>query len=432
MALALSIAVAVLIVLLRASLTRHVDDRAQQRLQDIATLAKHGDLPTTLAGIDEDGTVAQVVIGGHVVAQSPIVVGSSQLAAFEPEQNRVTIRTVARPPIVAAAATYRVAATAVDTPKGLAFVYVAASTEPVSDSMHIVEVVLAVAAPALVGCVATMSWVLVGRTLRPIESIRRQVAEISSTDLDRRVPEPGTRDEIQRLAETMNSMLERLESSTARQRAFVSDAAHELRSPLAAIRTELDVATTHLDSADLPRVIERVSSTTDRLERLTEDLLVLATNDERRVRQETEVDLDDIVLHQLKPLRAEGRLRIDLAGFHPVRVVGDREQLGRLVANVIDNAARHASSTVSVELERDDQRVRLAIGDDGPGIPFEHRIRVFERFTRVDDARNRNDGGAGLGLAIVREIVEDHNGTVAALPGQPGTRVVIELPIHDR
>jgi signal transduction histidine kinase len=261
-----------------------------------------------------------------------------------------------------------------------------------------------------------------------VEAIRRQVAEISAKDLTRRVPEPGTGDEIDRLTVTMNTMLGRLEDAATRQRTFLSDAAHELRSPVAAMRTEVDVAAAHPDAADWSDVVDHLGVSARRLQRLIEDLLVLATREERGVQHRTKVDLDELVLRQLEPFRAQRRLNIDMLGLNAARTWGDPEQLERVVANLLDNAARHATTSIAVELHLQNDFAELSIADDGPGIPADFRQRVFDRFTRVDEARDRSLGGAGLGLAIARRIVEDHNGTIELAETAKGARVVVRLP----
>jgi signal transduction histidine kinase len=324
-----------------------------------------------------------------------------------------------------------VAATRIDTPRGPGIVYSAASLEPVTDSIHALEALLAVVVPSLVLLVGATTWLLVGRTLHPVEAMRRQVAEISATELSRRVPEPGTDDEINRLAETMNAMLARLEDAVQRQRVFVSDAAHELRSPLAAMRTELEVTAAHIDAADWPTVVDRLSADNRRMERLVEDLLVLATAEEQGTRPRGQVDLDEVVLRQLQPVRATSRLRLDLEGLGAARVVGDADQLERVVANLLDNAERHATSTITVALRTIDGTAELVVADDGPGVPVEQRRRIFERFARADEARDRRSGGAGLGLAIASRIVQLHGGSIEVGDAPRGTRMVVRLPLDE-
>jgi signal transduction histidine kinase len=228
----------------------------------------------------------------------------------------------------------------------------------------------------------------------------------------------------------MNAMLSRLEEAANRQRSFVSDAAHELRSPLAALRAELDVAARHRDSADWPAVIDRLGAGMRRMERLVEDLLVLAVAEEQGVTHRREVDLDDIVIRQLQPLRATSRLVLDLEGLRAGRVWGDPDQLERVVANLLDNAERYAATTIAVELGVTDGTAELVVADDGPGVAPESRQRIFDRFARVDDARDRHTGATGLGLAIARRIVEEHGGTIGVADSVRGARLVVRLPTN--
>jgi signal transduction histidine kinase len=426
---AVALAALALVVLLHRSLLRDLDTRTKLRLHDVAALAERGDLPSTLGGTDEDATVAQVVAGGRVVAQSPIIRGSEPLARFVPPAAAVTVRTVGRIPVPGVAGAVRVAAIRVTTPGGPAVVYAAASLEPVNDSINALKALLAAVAPALVLVVGAGTWRVVGRTLRPVEAIRAQVADISATRLAQRVPEPGTGDEIQRLAQTMNAMLERLEDSTNRQRSFVSDAAHELRSPLAALQAELDVAARRPGEADWPALLGRLGAGTRRMERLVEDLLLLAVAEEKGPPVRTEVDLDDIVIRQLEPLRATSRLTIDLGNLGAVRIWGNSDQLERVVTNLLENAERYAAGTISIGLAVVGGMAELVVADDGPGISPESRERIFERFARVDEARDRRSGGAGLGLAIARRIVEDHGGTIGVAGAPRGARLVVRLPV---
>jgi signal transduction histidine kinase len=315
-------------------------------------------------------------------------------------------------------------------------VYAAAPLESATESAHALELGLAAAVPVLILLIATTTWWIVGRALRPVETIRREVDEISPSELGRRVPEPPTGDEIQRLAETMNMMLERLEHATLRQRSFVSDAAHELRSPIASIWAETEIAATHPSAIDPGATLARIGSTIQQMGTLVEDLLVLATSDEQGLSPAVDVDLDEIVVQHLETARATAPVRIDAPVIDAARIHGHRDHLRRVVANVVDNATRHAHSAVIVELRTHDRIAELTIVDDGPGVPLRLREYVFDRFARVDDARSRVRGGAGLGLAIARKVVEDHAGTIRIEAGdgpenaKSGTRVVIRLPIQ--
>ncbi|MEZ5256740.1 MAG: HAMP domain-containing sensor histidine kinase [Ilumatobacteraceae bacterium] len=276
----------------------------------------------------------------------------------------------------------------------------------------------------------TVTWWAVRRALRPVDSIRRTMSDITATDLHRRVPEWSARDEIGELAATVNSTLARLESSTEDQRRFVADASHELRGPLAALRADLEISVTHPDRTEWTEIAPELLRDVERLQELTDDLLFLALLDARRSPERGAVDLGPLVTEALESIRRpELQTRFDLATEH-VTVVGDRRQLRRAISNLVANAERHARSTVAATLRAADGAVVLTIADDGAGIPAEDRERVFERFVRLDPARTRDDGGTGLGLAIVRDIVQLHGGEVSIGEHQPtGAIVTVHLPL---
>jgi signal transduction histidine kinase len=322
------------------------------------------------------------------------------------------------------------AATTVRTSLGLLTVYALGSTEQTERSTHAVTVALAVVLPLLVVGAAALAWMLAGRALRPVEAIRQEVGEVSAGDLHRRVPVPPGDDEISRLARTMNDLLARLEAASERQRRFVSDASHELRSPLASLMAQVEVAGTHAETADWPAVARVVQEEGGRLSRLVDDLLLLARSDEGAlVAGHDLVDLDELALAEGERLRALGRVAVDLRGVSAGRVLGDRHQLARMVRNLTDNAERHATSTVRLSVSQRDGWVQLEVADDGPGIPEADRRRVFERFARLDEARDRPEGGTGLGLAIVGAVAAAHGGSVAVGESQGGARMVVRLPV---
>ena len=203
------------------------------------------------------------------------------------------------------------------------------------------------------------------------------------------------------------------------------------------LQTQLDVALRRPDRTDWTAVAQRLRHDTHRIQHLADNLLFLAVTDERCDSTLTEpVDLDEIVLRAVEPLRARDGVRIDIGGLSAVRLAGDASQLGRLVTNLLDNAERHAVRTVTVELRAQHDIgapaiAELVVADDGPGIPVADRHRVFERFTRLDGPRLRRDGGAGLGLAIVKAIAESHRGTVTIADAPRGTRIVLTLPLEE-
>jgi signal transduction histidine kinase len=280
-----------------------------------------------------------------------------------------------------------------------------------------------------VALAAGVVWTVVGRSLRPVEQLLSEVEDISAHRLHRRVDVPPTRDEVGRLAATLNAMLDRLEDAHVEQRRFVADASHELRTPIANIRTAVEVAASNPGSADWPAVSVDLLRQDDRLQRLADDLLFLARSDLGATARRVEtIDLAALVRTEMgRPVRDGVRLVL-VEPLPAVTLDGDRDQLGRALSNLLDNALRHATSTVSVGLHAGTQRVQIVVRDDGPGIARDDRERIFDRFVRLDEGRARSDGGSGLGLAIVREIAQAHGGTVRVIDAEPGATLVLELP----
>jgi signal transduction histidine kinase len=284
---------------------------------------------------------------------------------------------------------------------------------------------LLIGLPIILVLAGATVWLVVGRALRPVERIRHAVTEITSADLSQRVPEPGTADEIGHLAHTMNEMLIRLEEAARKQRRFVADASHELRSPLAAIRTTLEVGLAHPDQAPWPAIAARAAQQSTRLEALIQQLLLLAKADEQQlsVRQQR-VDVGAL-LRQI----AKDHLGVDLEAEPGLATVGNGDHLERLFVNIIDNAVRYARSRVLITATTTADCVRVEVDDDGPGIPEADRTRVFDRFVRLDGSRGRRSGDTGLGLAIAREIAVAHHGQIIAADNPAGgTRMIITLP----
>ncbi|MGI5392708.1 sensor histidine kinase [Streptomyces sp. CA-251251] len=302
---------------------------------------------------------------------------------------------------------YRFAAVPVETPEqGRLTVWAGAPLSAEHGAVNTALTVMLIGFPLLLAVVGWVTWMVTGRALRPVEGIRREMAAITaSEDLARRVPVPGTHDEVARLASTTNETLSALEASVDRQRRFVADASHELRSPIASLRTQLEVAAAHPELLDLDGAVED----TVRLQRLAADLLLLARLDAGERPADARVDLAALAREE-----AGGRAGVSVRaqGAGDVAVAGSRGQLGRVLANLLDNAQRHARSAVEVSVRRDGELAVLAVADDGEGVPAADRERIFERFVRLDAARSRDDGGAGLGLAIARDVAVRHGGTL--------------------
>ena len=426
--LVLAASAVVVSVLLRRSLVQHLQETTELRSADVASLATADDLPPVLPQVGDEQALVQVFdAGGRLLAATPDLRDGPAIPQFLLPGETLLTRIVKQPPFESDE-DFLVTGRRVTTEAGPAVIYAAASLDSVDDTVSAVNGILAVGVPLLLAAVGLTSWLVTGRALRPVDSIRAEVAEITTRDLSRRVPEPAASDEIGRLARTMNGMLDRLEAGSDRQRRFVADASHELQSPLASARAQLEVGLAADGDTDWPAAVREVLGEHDRMERLVQDLLFIASADEatgppRRER----VDLDDIVLAEAQSLRARGRVALDLSHLSGGQVLGDPHQLGRVVRNLLDNAERHARTKVAVELSTGQDGVRLVVADDGDGIPPEDRTRVFERFTRLDSGRGRAEGGTGLGLAIVKSVVEGHGGTISVVEGDGG-RFAVLLP----
>ncbi|HEY8113001.1 MAG TPA: HAMP domain-containing sensor histidine kinase [Actinomycetes bacterium] len=425
---AVGISAVALLVVLRHSLERAGDDAAKTRAEDLAALATTGTLPRLLT-VPNDEDVAQVVdASGAVLAGSTGHTGRA-IATFAPEGRAPVVRMVRDVPDDNELIDFRVWAQRARTPDGPVTVYVGTSLESVNETIATVRRVLLLILPPLLALLAVASWVLVGRALRPVEAIRAEVADISGRALDRRVPVPPRRDEIGRLASTMNEMLDRLQAASERQRKFVADASHELQSPIAALRTQLEVAIAQPATTDWAATSSDLLAESRHMERLVRDLLFLARSDgEEGVRRIEPVDLDDIVLEEATRLRSTAQVRVDASGVSAAPLTGNRDELTRLVRNLLENAEHHAESRVRIRLSAEGREIILMVEDDGPGVPPAERERIFQRFTRLDEARSRNNGGTGLGLAIVKEITERHGGTVCVENAAPGARFAVRLP----
>ncbi|HEY8199817.1 MAG TPA: HAMP domain-containing sensor histidine kinase [Actinomycetota bacterium] len=432
---ALVLVAVAMVLYLRRSIAAAVETSAVHQAEAIAdSLAardSRGPASDIMVG-DREEELVQVLDGaGNVVASSRNVAGRPVVSRLAPGGAR-RIRHLPPPLgdeefLAVAVAVPASASSASGDPR---IVLVGRTLEQVSDSTRAVLVSLGIGIPLLLLVVGMVTWRVVGRALAPVEAMRREVESISTAQLHRRVPEGPGNDEIARLAATMNRMLHRLEDGQMRQRQFVSDASHELRSPIATMRQHAEVAQLHPEATSVEELAAVVLEEDVRLQRLVEDLLLLTRADEGTLSTRAEpVDLDDVVFEEAARLRAATSLTVDVGQVSHGRVSGDRGQLGRLVRNLVDNAARHACSTVAFSLRQTDGAVVLTVDDDGRGIPPSERQRVFERFVRLDEARDRDSGGSGLGLAIVAEIAAAHATTVS-LRDAPlgGTRAEVRFP----
>jgi signal transduction histidine kinase len=435
LAVALALAAVLLVNALRASLIRGLDLSARQGAVEVAALIGQNRLPSPVPVAPGTLTIQVLDSSGRITNVSP---GADRLVPILPPAQAEAAarsgeaRTLAGPPLGMPSLIRVVAVGAA----GHHVVIAAVSYAEVRDSLATLVKVLAVGTPLLFGLLALATWLLTGYTLRPIAALRRGAAEVTETGVPRDLPVPPARDEVRSLAVTLNDMLSRLADAQQRQRDLVSDTAHELRSPIASIRAQLEVALDYPDGVDWAETARDVHADTLRLARLTEDLLLLARLDGQHLRRNP---TDLAALRESVAARyATARVPVRAEAAGPCVVAGDQDALARLLVNLLDNAVRHAASRVCASVRADGGWAVLTVTDDGPGIPAEDAERVFGRFARLDDARARagedsaGEEGAGLGLAIVRSTAEAHGGSVSLGDAGPGLRAVVRLPLLEQ
>jgi signal transduction histidine kinase len=435
----------VLVIALRYGLERSVDSEVLATADSVAQMVAQDELPEVLpiAGAQE---VQVLDAQGHVLFASaggdrlvPVLRPDELAAARRGERFYVNGNRLGQ------SGQLRVVALVTPSPQGERTILVAKSVADLTRSLRVLRTVLWLAFPPLVIGLAVLAWRVLGAALRPVEALRLGAEEIAAGGGTRRaggdtrlagggaqaeqLPVPVSRDEIHRLAVTLNDMLGRLAAARARQREFIADAAHELRSPLANMRTQLEVAQQLGDQTDWPAVASDLLIDTQRLSRLVDDLLLLARTSELGAPERTgggePVELGELICQVAKRYSSPPVSVVRPA--EPLWTSGEPDALHRIVTNLMDNAVRHARSRVVLAADREGAYHRVTVTDDGPGIPAADRERVFQRFTRLDDARARDAGGAGLGLAIVRELVRQHGGEVRLTDAHPGPGLRAEV-----
>ncbi len=403
-----------LLLLYRNQLTATLDQSLLQQVQDRANLIDQGSDPQQLVTLldDEEALVWIGTPGGQTVAASvalqpvdspvPKTIGGIdvvELLVIEAGHGRNETEL----------STLRLASAGAD--GGKLVVVAGAETETVDEAVTALGRLLLIGLPPLLALVAALTWMTTGRALQPVEGIRSRAAEISGTNLGGRVNVPDSRDEIQDLAVTVNAMLDRIEAHDYSLRQFTADASHELKSPVANLRALVDTA--EISDSRWQALQAQLGNESDRLRNLVDNLLFLASTEAGRpVGTESTIALDELLFSEAELVAATGSVTVDLSGVVPAELRGSRSDLGRLVRNLVDNAVRHAATKISLAIEENAGTVTLIVGDDGLGIATENRERIFERFTRLDEARARGEGGSGLGLAIVRHIADSHGATI--------------------
>lgn len=430
---ALAVGAAVLVVLLQAALVSTATDGVLGRAKDLSVLLveQGGNQPRqTMKDSKRPGEEAQVLDGaGRVVAASDDRL-TAPMSDLRPTPGQSANTALTDLPVLGDTDDYLVGAAGVLLNGQPYVVQVVAPVQVQTDTIQTVAWFVVGAIPLILLLVGVAVWALVGRSLQSVERIRRQVALIDSERLTERVEVPPTRDEVALLASTMNTMLERLDASDRAQKEFLSDASHELRSPLATLLTTEEVASLDPTGRTWVETQGTILSETRRMKLLVEDLLTLAKADSHAlVRRFAHIDLEDVLDREVRRVRTLIGHRL-VVGLEPARVRGDADRLAQVFRNVLDNAVRHARSSVEVSTVVDVEAVHVRIDNDGSTIEASQRARVFERFVRLDESRSRDGGGSGLGLAITAEIVRLHKGSIVATETPSGwCRFEITLPL---
>jgi signal transduction histidine kinase len=430
---ALLVGGAVLLMLLQTSLAASTEAAARRKAEDVIAQISGQDVAEAgqyIVSTAHTGQYVQILSpGGSVYASSVPAAAAVPLTGLRPEAGRTLTQDVSALRSLGDDDDFLMVAAGVSVRGQLYTVVVAATVQAQADTVATVAWFLLGATPLLLVVVGVSVWVLVGRSLRQVERIRGQVAGISARRLDERVDVPPTGDEIQALARTMNTMLERLQSSDLEQRRFVSDASHELRSPLATLSAAVEIAAADPSGATWHEMKAILAGETTRMSYLVEDLLTLAKTNDRSLRLESsDVDLDDVLNEEIRRLRSTSAHHIE-ARLEPARVSGDAQRLGQVIRNVLDNADRHATSRIGIRVHSSDDGTVMTFDNDGPPVPVSERERIFERFVRLDESRSRESGGSGLGLAIAAGIMTAHGGWIrTGETPEGGCRFELGLP----
>ena len=433
----LTVGSVLLVSTLESRLTQAADQLSRSRVEDLLTLARSGDLPPTLRNVD-DNDVAQVVAEDRaVLAASPNLAGDPAIADVHPGRRAVT--STFRAPDDGEVETYRFWYASGPSPGGTVTVYVGNSLEAISEASAALRWALWLGVPVVLALLGVVIWLLLGRAIGRLDRIRAEVDRISETSLNARVAGDGVDDEVGRLAATMNAMLERLDVAAQRQRDFVADVSHDLQSPLAAQRIALEVVLARPESVDPERLRADVLGATADMERLVDDLLMVASMDADQTTVPALIDLDSVVLEAAARARTSGTVEINTSRVSAAPAYANSDDVRRIVRNLLDNAVAHARTRVDLTVEVLDRPdadgsvdgahgwAQLLVADDGPGVPVEHQERIFDRFYRAESARSPG-GGSGLGLSIARGLAERNGGRLDLLDGDVGATMRLLLP----
>lgn len=434
-AIALLIAGVTLLLVLQQLLVGGLDNSLSSRARDLTSQSGSGTVKGTISGTAGDTSLVQIVSpNGTVIASTSNVAGEAPILPSRPTLRATATTTISDSPLDTGTE-FRVLAEPIALPGGPGWIYVASSLGQVTSAVTQVRNLFLTGLPVVLLVIAAIAWLSVRQSLKPVESIRRRAAEITTADLSQRVPVPPGSDEIAQLAQTMNDLLGRIEQASTRQQQFVGDASHELRSPLTALQVQIDVALANATSSDFAAELAPMSGQVKRMTMLIEDLLFLAKSTQARpMVLPALVDLDEIVSEEAERLRALGGPEIVTSVLSAQRVEGSHRDISRMMRNVGDNAHDHAEVKICISLRVANRFAEILVTDDGVGIAQSDQEKIFSRFSRLDGSRVRDSrgGGSGLGLSIARQIVESAAGSIFVRDrsdGHKGAEFVIRLPI---
>jgi signal transduction histidine kinase len=407
-------------------LTDNSDEQSRSRARDLLDQARAGNPPTVLRNVNDDGVTQVIAADGTVLAASPNIQGRAPIV--DPHGGDGGWRTV-RAPDDDETETYRIWLQDGETPDGTVTVVVGSSLEAVHEATGALRRTLVIGGPLVLVALALVIWLVLGRALSRLDHIRAEVDGIGHNELDLRVADDGRRDEVGRLAATMNRMLARVDGSVQRQRRLVADVSHDLQGPLTAQRVSLELALAAPGTVDTEVLRDEVLGATGEMERLIDDLLVLAAADEGAPAVSSAMDLDAVVLEEAARALNASDIVVDTAQVSAGPVRANASELRRVVRNLLDNAQTHATSRVELRVGVVDETVVLDVMDDGPGVSEADQELVFERFHQGDPARTRGAPGTGLGLAIARSLAERAGGRLELVPGGPGAHFRMTVPL---
>jgi signal transduction histidine kinase len=401
---------------------RHGQEQVNEAIDRMIYHIRKDALPRVLIR-SEDQTTQVLDPHGRVVTATPEIAGGPRVATFEPAGGAIRAKATLCPP-AGLKGCMTVVAFKMIKQDGAWTIYTAIPVVPWYTNATL-AIFLAVVSLLIIAMTALVAYRAVGRTLAPVDAIRVEMDEIRAANLHRRVPVPENQDEIKALAESVNTTLGRLEAAYEQLRRFTADASHEVRSPLTAIRAQVEEGLMYPNDTDWLQIGQAVLGGVERLQALVADLLLLARLDAGAPLTCDPIDLAQVVEAELN--RRTSKVKVVSVLRESVYARCDRAGITRLLANLMDNAERHCASQVTVIVRSDGSSAVLEVSDDGAGIPVAEREAVFGRFTRRDTARDRDTGGSGLGLAIARQIAAVHGGALTIEDSERGARFVLRL-----